>query len=330
VADNLNNPRQIAAHDDALYVAEAGTGGPNCMFIDAPANTVQVCYGFTSSVTKVSEEGDATRVQTGLFSVLGPEGDITGLDAVAFHGNRLYGVVTGGCLPPTFVLPADVAAQFGKVLRLKGGTSFTAIGDPGSFECAHDPDQLGPDTDPYGLAIRGNTFYVADAAGNDLVKVRNGTTSLATLITSASNPQQVPTSLAWGPDHKLYIGTLNFENFGHSSIYRYDPETGALDVYATDLTAVTALAFGAHGKLYVTEWTTAFGATGPSPDGDVIAIPWGGGQAGRQTLGTGDLHFPTGVAVLDGEVYVSNWGIQPGSGPGPHGQLVKLNRSHDD
>ena len=51
---------------------------------------------------------------------------------------------------------------------------------------------------------------------------------------------------------------------------------------------------------------------------------------GRETLGAGSLHFPTGVAYLHGAVYVSNWGIATGQdgpfGPGNHGQLVKINQ----
>ena len=99
-------------------------------------------------------------------------------------------------------------------------------------------------------------------------------------------------------------------------------------MYATGFTAITALAFGPDGKLFVSEWTTGFGAMGPLPDGDVIVVPRGGGLDGRETLGAGSLHFPTGVAYSHGAVYVSNWGILTGEdgpfGPGNHGQLVKI------
>jgi len=322
VADNLNNPRQIAVHGDALYVAEAGTGGDIC-----PPNTGGACLGFTGSVTRV-KHGEASRIQTGLLSVNSPEGDTVGVDSLAFKGSKMYGVATGACLDES-TLPADVAGQLGKVLRLPGGDQVSAVGDPGSFECANDPDGQGPDTDPYGLAVRGHTFYVADAAGNDLVKVDNGVTSLGAVLSKTGQP--VPTSLAWGPEGDLYIGTLNFEGGpGAATVYRFDPRTGSLSVYATGLTAITSLAFGRGGELLVTEWTTGFGPNGPSPDGDVVRIPRGGGQDGRETLGAGSLHFPTGVAYFHGAVYVSNWGIATGQdgpfGPGNHGQLVKINQ----
>jgi hypothetical protein len=116
--------------------------------------------------------------------------------------------------------------------------------------------------------------------------------------------QPVPTSLAFGPDGASYIGTLNFEDGpGGANVYRYDPATGATTVYASGLTAITAIAFGPGGKLYASEWTTGLDENGPSPNGDVVVIPWGGGTSGRHVLGQGALHFsagwrlPTGVST---------------------------------
>jgi hypothetical protein len=87
-------------------------------------------------------------------------------------------------------------------------------------------------------------------------------------------------------------------------------------------TAVIAL------RLYVSEWTTGFDQNGPSPNGDVMSIPWGGGTAGRHVIGAGVLHFPGGVGVDEGGLYVSNWSIATGEdgpfGPGNHGQLLRF------
>jgi hypothetical protein len=319
VADNLNNPRQIAVHDGAVYVAEAGTGGTDC----APGGP---CLGFTGSVTRVAW-GHVQRVQTGLLSVQDPEdpGSAVGMDALTFMQGRLFGIVTGSC--DLTGAPDAALAQAGKVLWLQGGTKFKAVGDASGIECQTDPDGQGADTDPYGIAARGRTFYVADAAGNDVVKIKRANTTVAAVISKSEQP--VPTSLAFGPDGGLYIGTLNFEGGpGQAKVYRLDVRTGALSVYADGLTAVTSLAFDTSGRLFVTEWTTGFGPDGPSPDGDVVVIPRGGGHDGRQVLGTGALHFPTGVGVTRQGVYVSNWGIAPGVdtvyGPGNHGQLVRL------
>ena len=42
------------------------------------------------------------------------------------------------------------------------------------------------------------------------------------------------------------------------------------------------------------------------PDGNIVKIPWGAPAEGREVIGAGSLHFPTGVAYLNGALYVSN------------------------
>jgi hypothetical protein len=80
-------------------------------------------------------------------------------------------------------------------------------------------------------------------------------------------------------------------------VYRLALGAHQATVYAQGLTAITGIAFGPDGKLYVSEWTTGFGKQGPLPIGDIVAIPKGGGTAGRQVLGQGVLHFSGGVGV---------------------------------
>jgi hypothetical protein len=313
-ADNLNNPRQLTVRRDSVYVAEAGTGGTAC----APGGTL--CAGTTGSVTRVGH-GRATRVQRGLVSVEVLPGEIVGVDALAFRGDRLYGIASGGC--DLSSAPAAVRAQAGKVLRLDGGTAVTPVGDASTIECTTDPDGQGRETDPYGLADWRGRFAVADAAGNDVVLVSRHGTTVATVLSRTGQP--VPTSLAVGPDGALYIGTLNFRGgAGHAAVYRLAPGSHTATVYASGLTAITGIAFGRRGTLYVAQFTTTIGPTGPGPDGNVVAVPWGGGTAGRRTYGTGFLHFPGGVAVNDGSLYVSNWSTASGTGPGDHGQLLRI------
>jgi glucose/arabinose dehydrogenase len=325
VADNLNNPRQVTVNDGAVYVAEAGTAGDTCI----GEGEEQVCLGFTGSVTRV-RHGEAERVQTGLFSIGGPEGDVVGLDAVAFKHDRMYGIMTGTCdVPPD--IPTEVTDQLGKVLRLHGGTDFESVADVSAFECANNPDGQEIDTNPYGIAVKGRSIYVADAGGNSILKVNKwtGEVSLAAVISSSTHLQPVPTSLAIGPDGNLYIGSLDFETGPNGAIvYKLDLDTGELSEYATGLTFITGLNFGRNGDLYVSEFSTGFGDMGPLPDGQIVKIPWGAPAEGREVIGAGSLHFPTGVAYYKGALYVSNWGIATGEdgpfGPGAHGQLVRI------
>jgi hypothetical protein len=324
VADNLNNPRQVTVNDGSVYVAEAGLGGDTC-FGEGEGRT---CVGLSGSVTRVNRHG-AERVQTGLLSVASPEGDVVGVDALAFSRGRAYGIATGTCDVPEGA-PTELTDQLGHVLRLRGGTDFEAVADASAVECTQNPDGQAIDTDPYGIAVIGRYIYVADAAGNDIVKInkRTGEASVAAVLSTTGQP--VPTSLAVGPDGNLYIGTLNFEGGPQGAIvYKLDVRSGELSEYATGLTFITGLNFGCNGDLYVSEFSTGFGAQGPLPDGDIVKIPWGAPAAGREVIGAGSLHFPTGVAYYQGALYVSNWGIAggqdtPEGGPGAHGQLVRI------
>ncbi|MGD9792970.1 MAG: ScyD/ScyE family protein, partial [Acidimicrobiia bacterium] len=176
VSDNLNNPRQIAIKRDTVYVAEAGTGGTSCI----GTGEEQACIGFTGSVTRVGPNDQSTRIQTGLLSVNSPEGDVVGVDALTFRGNKLYGIATSSC--DLAGVPPEVLAQAGKVLRLDGGTSFTAVGDASTIECTTDPDGQGPDSNPYGTVAQGKRFFIADSGGNDIVSIKNGTTTVASVL----------------------------------------------------------------------------------------------------------------------------------------------------
>ena len=284
-----------------------------------------VGVGSTGSVTRLLN-GTASRVQTGLLSVCTSENgnqEVVGVDALAFKGSQLYGIATGKC-PVAPIIP-----QAGRILRLDGGTSTQSIGNVSAYECANDPDGFGIDTDPYGIAISGSTYYVADAAGNDILKVEAGVTSLVAVLPGTVDNQPVPTSLAFGPDGALYVGTLAFgAGPGGAKVYRIDLATNAVSVYADGFTAITGIAFSPAGTLYVSEWTTGFGPTGPSTHGAIAVVPWGGGSSAWKLLGKGVLHFPGGVAVHNGALYVSNWSIAPGFdgpfGPGNHGMLMRF------
>jgi len=343
VADHLNNPRQITVAHGDLYVAEAGTGGTVCP-------VTGVCVGFTGSVTRV-HQGQASRPQTGLLSLSTPHGEVLGADAVAADDTGLFAVVSGSCALAASQVPAAVVAQAGRVLRLLGGADVRPLGDASGPACATAGTGAGLEaTDPYGLALADGTFWVADAAAGDVVRLTATSAAQSSLATPATvalsarqlsavaapasgdGPRLAPTALAVGPDGALYLATMGAGAApGADAVYRIDPGTSTATVYAGRLNAVTGLAFDQRGTLYVCEWTTGYSRSGPGPDGDVVAIPWGAGGSERQVLGAGVLHFPGGVAVLDGAVYVSNWSIAGGEdgplGPGVHGQLVRLGSS---
>lgn len=83
VMSGLDNPRGLAVGPEgALYVAEAGRGGPG------PCVTVRgapQCYGPTGAVTRLWR-GEQDRIATGLPSYASPAGEATGPHDIAFRG----------------------------------------------------------------------------------------------------------------------------------------------------------------------------------------------------------------------------------------------------
>ena len=96
------------------------------------------------------------------------------------------------------------------------------------YETDHDPDGHGFDSDPYAVVAREHDELVADAAGNDILRVdKHGNVSLfhtfANIVNSVTTTPTaqwpgfdpspefpganwVPTSLALGPHGDVYVG----------------------------------------------------------------------------------------------------------------------------
>jgi len=93
IASGLANPRGIAfAPNGALYVAEAGSGGPGpCIPSPVPGNGDR-CYGETGAITRIFGDGSVKRVLTGLPSmVLLRDGTVEGgVTDVAFFGTTAF------------------------------------------------------------------------------------------------------------------------------------------------------------------------------------------------------------------------------------------------
>ena len=330
VADRLNNPRGLDLASGALYVAEAGRGGPCLDPVEGP------CVGLTSSITKVSHGGQR-RIVTGLLSIAGPDGTgAVGVDdvSVARRGGGLFMIATTlGCpdqLPAG--LTPELLRQNGKLLRARHGAK-RVVADITAFECANDPDGQGVESDPYSVYAASNRHQVvADAAGDSILDVRDGRVSLLAVIPSSANgTDQVPTSVVKGPDGAWYVGTLaEGAGNGGAKVWRIVPGH-APEVYVDGLTAVVDIAFGPDGSLYASEFLTDL-TTETDPSGAVVRVR----PDGRRTvLGQGSLFVPGGIAVdRHGNLYVANWSILPATGssdpvfpPDARGQVVRL-RTH--
>ena len=132
--------------------------------------------------------------------------------------------------------------------------------------------------------------------------------------------QSVPTSVTVGPDGALYVGELTGVPFapGKARIWRVVPGKRP-SLYASGFTNISDLAF--DGKNLLVLEIAARGLLDRYSPGALIRLR---PAAKRTVLATAGLVDPTGLAVGNGSIYISNYGTYRGTGSGPHGELVSL------
>jgi hypothetical protein len=351
VASGLDSPRHLAFGSRGdLFVAEAGRGGDGPCFLggEGPA-----CMGATGAVTKIDRRGRQSRIVSGLASYANTPGND---NAIGPHGitvlgaDRVY-VTNGGPTepkdpssnPPTPISRDTLAAQnpvadlFGWLLQVRHHGKVKKVADLWAFERDVNPDATvgnpAVDSNPVDVLFDRGRFVVADAGGNavDVVNHRGRVRNLAVFANRpVANPsggpdipmQAVPTSVVEGPDHRYYVSQLTGFPFplGAANVYRVNPRTGAVRVFASGFTNIMDLAFGKNGKLYVLE-IDHDGLLGGSNEGGLFVVSPNGTK--RQiALPPGTLPMPGGIAVGRDGLYVT---INSGSPGG--GQVVRI-RTH--
>src|SRR5581483_4273180 len=102
----------------------------------------------------------------------------------------------------------------------------------------------------------------------------------------------VPTTIAYKGN--FFFGNLGLFPItpGSSGLFKLNPG-GHIQTWATNLTTVLGLAFGAHDRMYVLESMTAPGFPGPSElgTGQIVQID----PDGRQTVIATGFSFPTAM-----------------------------------
>jgi len=338
VASGLNSPKHLTIGPGGVYVVESGTGGSNCVTVDGDSE----CEGQTGAVAVVTPFG-TFNVLTGLASVQEAEG-AGGPDAIAFgHGEAAVLFQDTAVNPDgTTGVQGPGSDQFGKLLLARPFSQSLRVGaDLAAFAAANpqDPATLGGspgdettyDSDPFDVVRYRGGFAITDAAANDVLWLgHRGHLSILTRLPTIPTPfhgitinaQAVPTSLAVGPDGALYVGTLRGVPSlpGGSQIYRVEAN-GKMRVYASGLTAVTAIAFDNHGRLLATEFNIGGLLSPPTVPGALVRIDK---QGTVTTLPVDGLFAPTGIAISpSGEVYVANYGVSAGNAS-PSGEVVRI------
>lgn len=345
VATGLDNPRGITWAHNHLYVTQAGHGGTDCPAGAMGPEGGPLCVGKTGSIG-ILKAGVVQPVLSNLFSMTDLPGGVAslGIGAVTATTNGVRAVYNESVvgflhsLPAgAHLTPADSAAARGELGKLITVSNYHSkvVADVGDWDyvwtAIHQdlvPDQF-PDANANALTVLGNTTYVVDAGANALSAVdqRGGVSQLAFFPNPAAS-DAVPTCVAIGPDHNLYIGQLApGAPLNAGNIYKYNVKKHTLTVWKTGFNVVDGCGFDMHGNFYAVEFQATGFNPGPTgnPAGDVIKITPNGT---RTVLGAGQLFFPQGFATdHSGNIYVDNWSIMtanPATAGTPTGQIVRI------
>lgn len=199
VATGLNSPRHLTtAPNGDVYVAEAGTGGDDCVVMGEEGPVLEdgalipcgswdpeehpdwgeIRLGDTGSITEITRKGHQNRVVTGLPSIdLGGEG--TGPSDVAVRGNKLMVTVGLGADPAVRDLVADLLdedlyedlATVQQVTLNGKKTSARTVADLGQFETDKNPHPDFLDTNPNAIVADGKGWLITDAGGNAVIRM---------------------------------------------------------------------------------------------------------------------------------------------------------------
>jgi hypothetical protein len=316
VMSGLDNPRGLAfGPEGALYVAEAGRGGPGpCVFLRGGLQ----CYGPTGAVSRLWR-GEQERIATGLPSY-GSAASTTGPHDISLLGRGAAYVTIGLGLEGLPRSDFAVGDQFGSLVHLSASGHWKPIADIAAYEFDVNPAGGLEDSNPYGLLAEPGSRVVAEAGGNALLSVgANGSISTLAVFAARANPtpigppfvDSVPTAVAVGPDGAYYVSELTGFPFppGFANIYRVVPGQ-APTVAWSGFTMVIDIAFGPDGSLYVLEHS----AGGPmffATPGRLLKVA----PDGTTTTVIAGLVRPGSVAVgPDGALYVSNRSTSIGTG----------------
>jgi hypothetical protein len=205
------------------------------------------------------------------------------------------------------------------VKRIRAGGKARTIGNVGAFERNKNPDKktlygfygiskacaaklpkdVGPaqytgivDSHPYSTDIVGDTVYVGDAGGNDIVSVTNGKVRKVALLPptkvkvtrEAVNAlglpecvkglkygfEPVPTDVEMGPDGWLYVSSLpggpeDGSLGAQGRVYKVNPASGKVVLVASGFVSTVNVAVADDGDVYVSQ---LFG-------GSIVRIPAG-------------------------------------------------------
>ena len=331
IADGLISPLSLAvASDGTVYVAQnfAGTltqvapGGETSDIYTDPVHSEVGAVSVDGDEVVFATTGETRRHRpTAKLRRITPGGDATTVANLFRHerrhnpdGDRTYGI--------THLTRACAARLPGQGVRRYKGVV---------------------ESHPYATAVQGNGTYVADAAGNSILRVGTAHGRIRTIavlpatrikvtrkvrraldlprctVGKTFRAEPVPTDVEIGPDGMLYVTSLpggpEDPSLGaNGRVYQVDPQDGSVTNMGGGLTSPVGLAIGPTGTAYI---SMLFAST-------ILAKPLGGDPASFAAV-----DFPGDVEYSDGFVYATATDLtNPGDGTvPPAGKVLRWNVS---
>ncbi|MSP13739.1 MAG: ScyD/ScyE family protein [Chloroflexi bacterium] len=324
LAKGLNGPQGVlVAPDGQVWVIDSGIGGNQDISFPVPqtGQKATVKYGNTARVVRIGTDGKMTDVVS-LPSIATGADNIGGarlalLNGMLFATNGQYSIDVAG-------KPLTNTAAIIKI----DGNNVTQIASTWEFEKANNPGGFVVDSHPYGLAAGPDgKLWVADAGGNDLLKVdaATGKVELVAAFPGIPSPipnanrnnaletDPVPTGVTFDKAGNAYVSLLSGFPFtpGSSKVVKV-ASNGQFSDYATGLTMLTDIRTAPDGNMYAVQFGI-FTDKGPTPNsGAVIRIK----EGKASEVVAGNLSFPTSIDFnANGDAYVTiNGQGAPGSG----------------
>jgi len=289
IAEGFNGPQGLLVDDDGnVWVIDSGMGGDTDMkwISGETGEAVDAKLGDSAQIARINAADHSVEMIAALPSVnLGTEA--VGGARLALLDGTLYATVGQGIGAADTALPDN----FGVVLSVGADGALSPVASTWDFEVANNPHPSVLDSHPYGLqAGPDGMLYIADAGGNDLLKIDPTTGAISLVAVFDPIPgvfprpdyggemltDAVPTDVVFDAEGNAYVSYLSGAPFvpGSAKVVMVAAD-GTVSDYATGYTMLTDLDWGPDGHLYGTQFGI-FGEQGPTPDsGAVVEISAG-------------------------------------------------------
>lgn len=321
-ATGLTNPRGLTfGPDGSLYVAEAGTGGPQeaSNSDDCPREfNVFSPYkgGYTGRVVRIRRDGTQQTVADNLPSTSDKTSTGFGPTDVAFVGNTLYVLIEmGGC---AHGMPDDLPG----ILRVNRDGTTTPIANLNAWLAANPPkfikdrDAATTDLEPGGvfhsMIAVGRHLYVVETNRGTLLRVDPRTGEIVRLYDMSIDEREHNPIVMTRRGNEFFVGTFG-EDDGPAELAVFDRDFSGYTLPFRSRNPLVGLAWRGGG-LYGVE---IFPYDDPWSPGTANLVRFDPRTGARTEVLTAFATLPNGlVAGPDGALYMSNQGISfvPGDG----------------